>query len=401
MSGEVQIKTYRKGSSVVVQNAPNPGIFYIVRKGTLAIDTEHRLSDKVLSRFEPGDSFGLVSALTGHHFLVTIYAETDAEVAEIPVSKIGEYIRPEPTLAVKVLRLYSRELRTLQQHLAKLDFKGDRDATPERLYSVADRYRDAGKLHHTAYALKMYIEWAATHNGQKLAEARREFEEVKASLRNVQFSGKATHVPADTMIFAEGEIGQDIYVILEGTVNLVRFARGREFVIDILGAGELFGEMAFIEKAPRMGSAITLTDAKIIRIQPEQLVSAVAVGVLQKVFENMARRIWFAHQRLTIFRIDDPQMRMYAYLYNLMRNQNLRTKDKDAGDRSYRFEINYSQLKSLCGVLQLKGSSESEFLSNDNLLFEYNAITVRSRKKLADQISFYRAKTGQIIAETK
>jgi CRP-like cAMP-binding protein len=67
-----------------------------VRKGTLAIDTEHRLNDRVLSRFEAGDSFGLVSALTGHHFLVTIYAETDAEVAEVPISKIGEYIRPEP-----------------------------------------------------------------------------------------------------------------------------------------------------------------------------------------------------------------------------------------------------------------------------------------------------------------
>jgi CRP-like cAMP-binding protein len=85
-----------------VQDAPNPGIFYIVRKGTLAIDTEHRLSDRVLLRFEAGDSFGLVSALTGHHFLVTIYAETDAEVAEVPISKIAEYIRPEPAQAAAV-----------------------------------------------------------------------------------------------------------------------------------------------------------------------------------------------------------------------------------------------------------------------------------------------------------
>jgi len=401
MQNAVQNKIYRAGASVVVQNAPNPGLFYIVRKGTLAIDTEHRLNDRVLSRFEPGDSFGLVSALTGHHFLVTIYAETDAEVAEVPIAKIGEYIRPEPSLAVKVLRLYSRELRTLQQHLAKLDFKGDRDASPERLYSVAARYREAGKPHHTAHALKVYIEWAEQHGGAKADEARQEYNEVKSELRQVRFGHKATHVAADTMIFAEGEIDQDIYVVLQGTVKLVRFARGQEFVIDVLGAGELFGEMAFIEKTPRMGSAITVSDAEIIRIDPEQLVSAVAVGVLQKIFENMARRIWFAHQRLTIFRIDDPQMRMYAYLYNLMRNQNLRTKEKNAGDRSYRFEITYAQLKSLCGVLQLKGDSESQFLSNENLIFEEGAITVRSRKKLADQISFYRARTGQVIAETK
>ena len=400
MSGEVQTKNYRAGASVVVQNAPNPGIFYIVRQGRLAIDTEHRLSDKVLSRFEPGDSFGLVSALTGHHFLVTIFAETDAVVAEIPISKIAEYIRPEPSLAVKVLRLYSHELRTLQQHLAKLDFKGDRDASPERLYSVAARYREADKPHHAAHALRVYTDWARQHGGQKLAEAEREFDEVKTHLRDANFGHKATLVPADTMIFSEGEIDQDIYVILQGTVKLVRFARGQEFVIDVLGAGELFGEMAFIEKAPRMGSAITVSDAQIIRIQPEHLVSSVGLGVLQKIFENMARRIWFAHQRLTIFRIDDPQMRMYAYLYNLMRNQNLRTKEKDDGDRPYRFDITYQQLKSLCGVLQLKGESEAEFLSNENLIIEEGAIQIRSRKKLADQISFYRARTGQVIAET-
>lgn len=81
--------------------------------------------------------------------------------------------------------------------------------------------------------------------------------------------------------------------------------------------------------------------------------------------------------------------------------EHLRTKDKDAGDRSYRFEIYLAQLKSLCGVLQLKRNSEAEFLPNENLFFEDDAITVRSRKKLADQISFYRARTGQIIAETK
>lgn len=150
-----------------------------------------------------------------------------------------------------------------------------------------------------------------------------------------------------------------------------------------------------------MASAITITDAKIIRIQPEQLVSALAVGVLQKIFENMARRIWFAYQPLAIFRIDAPQMRMYAYLYNLMRNQNLRTQDKEADDGSYHFEINYAQLKLLSGILQLKSSSEAEFLANENLLFEDNAIIVPSRKKLADQISVYRARTGQIIAETK
>src|SRR5687768_1227029 len=118
---DIKIKDYQQGSTVIIQNAPNPGNFYLVRKGSLAIDTEHRLADKVLSRFEAGDSFGLVSALTGHHFLVTIYAATDAQVAEIPISMIGSYLKSQPELALKMLRLYSRELRTIQLHLSKLE----------------------------------------------------------------------------------------------------------------------------------------------------------------------------------------------------------------------------------------------------------------------------------------
>lgn len=401
MLSEPRTKTYKAGTTVIVQNAPNPGIFYIVRKGVLAIDTEHRLHDKVLSRFETGDSFGLVSALTGHHFLVTIYADTDAEVAEVPISRIGEYIRPEPSLALKILRLYSRELRTIQQHLARLDQRADRDATPERLYAMAARYRQQGKENHAAHVLHAYISWARAHAGENLAAAEREFAEVRAAYHQQEFGGHAARVPADTMLFSEGETGQDIFVVIEGAVKLVRFARGGEFVIDVLGAGELFGEMALVEQAPRMASAITLQDSQIIRISPDQLVASVATNVLQRIFESMARRIWFAHQRLIVFKIGDPLMRMYAYLYNLTRNQNLREKEKNPADRAYRFEITLAQLQSLCGILRLKEASEAELRANENLLIEETAITVKSRKRLADQISYYRAKTGQIVAETK
>jgi CRP/FNR family transcriptional regulator, cyclic AMP receptor protein len=397
---EIRHKTYRAGAVVVAQNAPNPGIFYIIRKGTLAIDTEHRLSDKVLSRFEPGDSFGLVSALTGHHFLVSIFADTDAEVVEVPIHRIGEYIQPEPTLAVKLMRLYSRELRSLQQHLAQLDFKGDRDSTPERLFNLAEKYRREKRLHHAAHALHAYIEWGRDHAAEHLAQAKSQFEELRSHHRAHGPASGRLNLPVDTMIFSEGEMGQEIFVVLRGAVKLVRFARGQEFTIDILGPGELFGEMAFLESAPRMASAITTQDSQIFGIHPDQLVATVATNILQKLFESLARRIWFSHQRLIIFKISDPLMRMYAYLYNLTRNQNLRSREKSPQDRSYTFEMNVQQLKSLCGVLNLKEATEAEFRADENLIIGDNRITIRSRKRLADHISFYRAKTGQIIAET-
>jgi CRP/FNR family cyclic AMP-dependent transcriptional regulator len=398
---DIKIKDYKAGNTVIIQNAPNPGIFYLVRKGVLAIDTEHRLNDKVLSRFEAGDSFGLVSALTGHRFLVTIYATTDAQVAEIPVSMIGSYLKSQSELAVKMLRLYSRELRTIQLHLSKLDAPEDRNVTPDILYNLSAKYVEWHKPHYAARALKAYITWAEQNNGVYLDMARTRFEEVKDHYKEIEFTGKTTLVEQDTMLFSEGEMGKEIFVVLSGSVKLMRIVRGEEFIIDVLGPGELFGEMAFIEDAPRMGTAVTTQDSQLIRISPQQLVSSVAEGVLQKIFENMARRIWFSHQRLIIFKIGDPVVRMYAYLYNLVRNQNLRTRDNSALDKSYKFGITLHELKILCGIVRLKDTTESAFRANDNLIVADDSITIKSRKRLADQIAYYRAKSGQIIAETK
>jgi len=395
------MKDYKAGTAVIIQNAPNPGLFYIVRKGVLAIDTEHRLNDKVLSRFEAGDSFGLVSALTGHHFLVTIYAATDAQVAEIPISMIGSYLKSQSELAIKMLRLYSRELRTIQLHLAKLDTPENRVITPDTLYNLARKYLDWQKPQYAAQALKSYIDWAETNEGVYLQMAKELWPQVESNYEELQFTGKGSLIAADTMIFSEGEMSRDIYVVLAGSVKMMRIVRGEEFIIDVLGPGELFGEMAFIENAPRMGSAITTQESTLIRIKPEQLVSSVAEGVLQKIFENMARRIWFSHQRLIIFKIRDPLVRVYAYLYNLVRNQNLRTKNRSAEDQSYRFEITMSELKTLCGILRLSESTERALHENHNLIFDDTSITVKSRKRLEDQIAYYRAKSGQIIAETK
>ena len=398
---DIKIKDYKAGSTVVIQNAANPGLFYIVRKGVLAIDTEHRLNDKVLSRFEAGDSFGLVSALTGHHFLVTIYAQSDAQVAEIPVAMIGSYLKSQPELAVKMLRLYSRELRTIQLHLSKLDNPEDRNVTPEVLYNLAHKYIEWEKPHYAARAIKAYLDWAPKNAGVYLDMAKKLWVDLEKSYKPIEFMGKATLIPHDTMIFSEGEMGREIFVVIAGSVKLMRIVRGEEFIIDVLGAGELFGEMAFIENAPRMGSAITTQDSQIIRILPEQLVSNVGEGVLQKIFENMARRIWFSHQRLIIFKISDPLVRMYAFLYNLVRNQNMRLKDKSGQDRPYKFDITLSELKTMCGIVRLKDTTELNFSSNTNFIVQPDSITVKSRKKLEDQIAYYRAKSGQIIAETK
>ena len=398
MSVPIQIKDYKAGTAVIIQNAVNPGYFCVVRKGVLVIDSEHRLAEKVLSRFEIGDSFGLVSALTGHRFLVTVYAQTDAQVAEIPVAMVGSYLKSQPEVALKMLRLYSRELRTLQMYLSAASTAEERVMNTDTLYFRALTYLEWNKSHYAAHALERFLSQGA--NSAYFKPAKDALAKCKEDLRQYQFGNKSKLIPADTLIFSEGETGQEIYVVISGSVKLFRIVRGNEFIIDVQGPGELFGEMAFIENVPRMGSAVTVGESNIIRISPNNLIESVGESILQKIFENMARRIWFAHQRLIILKISDPIVRLYAYLYNLMRNQSMRVRDKDLQDQSYRFELTVDDLKRMCGILRMKEATEQQFRTNPNLIITPHDITIKNRKRLEDQIAYYKAKSGQIISES-
>jgi len=62
------------------------------------------------------------------------------------------------------------------------------------------------------------------------------------------------------VIFEEGSVGKHMYVIVSGSVNIVKKAGGGEAVVATLGKGELFGEMALVDSLPRSASAIAVGD---------------------------------------------------------------------------------------------------------------------------------------------
>ncbi|PRX99485.1 Crp/Fnr family transcriptional regulator [Allonocardiopsis opalescens] len=62
-------------------------------------------------------------------------------------------------------------------------------------------------------------------------------------------------------LFAEGDAGDRLYVILSGKVKLTRTAvDGRENLLGVLGPGEMFGELSLFDPRPRTASAIAVTD---------------------------------------------------------------------------------------------------------------------------------------------
>lgn len=72
---------------------------------------------------------------------------------------------------------------------------------------------------------------------------------------------------AGQVVVKEGDPGHSMFVVLEGRVAVAREAEGREpVIVEQLGAGEFFGELALLTGAPRTASVVALEDAVVLEL---------------------------------------------------------------------------------------------------------------------------------------
>jgi len=74
------------------------------------------------------------------------------------------------------------------------------------------------------------------------------------------------------VLFAEGEPGDRLYVIVEGKIKLGRTSvDGRENLLAILGPGEMFGELSLFDPGPRTATATSVGDSRLFGLGHQDL----------------------------------------------------------------------------------------------------------------------------------
>lgn len=74
------------------------------------------------------------------------------------------------------------------------------------------------------------------------------------------------------VIFREGESGRDLYVVLEGEMEVMKKSRrGRDTRVAIFGPNDAFGEMSIIDLQPRSASVRSLGQARLLRVSSEDM----------------------------------------------------------------------------------------------------------------------------------
>jgi CRP-like cAMP-binding protein len=81
----------------------------------------------------------------------------------------------------------------------------------------------------------------------------------------------------DDVIFEEGSTGRELFVVLDGEVEIAKVSGAARTTIVKLGKGEFFGEMAVIDGSARSATAIaSAPNTKVMRINHARFVYLVS-----------------------------------------------------------------------------------------------------------------------------
>ncbi len=110
---------------------------------------------------------------------------------------------------------------------------------------------------------------------------------VTAPAKSAAEEAKRTFA-AGEILFSEGEAGDIAYLIVSGSVDILKRAGERDIVIGQVGPGDIIGEMALIDSQPRMASARTTVET-IVNVIPREAIKA-RLDKLEK-FDPVLRRL--------------------------------------------------------------------------------------------------------------
>ncbi len=129
--------------------------------------------------------------------------------------------------------------------------------------------------------------------------------------------------PANQVILLENDWGSSVYFILEGWVKIRTYnIDGKEVTLNILGKGEIFGEMAPLDEIPRSTDVITLAPTVIGNMPAQHFVKLINTEPMAGLYlvRLMAKRLRQVNRRLRL-RESDSQSRVADILLFLAEGQ--------------------------------------------------------------------------------
>lgn len=134
--------------------------------------------------------------------------------------------------------------------------------------------------------------------------------------------------PRGSMVLAQGDSGESLYLIAAGQVKVVLIHEdGREVILSVLGEGAFFGEMALLDQEPRSAHVVAMTDSMLLQLRREDFQARLRSGpdVAIALLRELSRRLRRADETIASLMLLDVNGRIANLLLELA--------DEEGGER--------------------------------------------------------------------
>ena len=394
MSDQLQLTfvNFKKDSYIVVEGKQNADRFFIIRGGKVQISKEVEVvAEEGGNLLGPGDFFGVVSTMSSHSHIETAKAITDVTLISVHKDQYSQLIQNNTSVAMKIILQFSQRLRYLDEALSRLTLKDTAEMNPSHLFKVGEYYLKQSQYNQAFYAYKQYCSHCP--NGADVNTTRERMMKIAPYVTATDLGGSADGMNRsyrkNSMLFAEGEPGHELFIIQSGSVKITKIVDNSEVLLAVLKAGDIFGEMALLESKPRVASAVAYEDCVVLAVTRANFERMITTQpqMVARLTTLLAERIWFIYKQLANTLINDPLGRMYdALLIQLEKNRV--ALDSNA---SYVFDFGPKELASMVGL----STQDAKFilrkmLENQKIQMDGDKISTTSIVEVLKQSEFFR-----------
>jgi CRP/FNR family cyclic AMP-dependent transcriptional regulator len=155
--------------------------------------------------------------------------------------------------------------------------------------------------------------------------------------------------PPGHVIFAEGEPGDRLYIIISGKVKIGRrYPDGRENLLTIMGPSDMFGELSIFDPGPRTSTATTITEVRAVSMDRDALRAWIAdrPEIAGRLLRVLARRLRRTNSDLTDLIFIDVSGRVAKRLLGLAQ----RFGTREGGAMRLTHDLTQEELAQLVGA---------------------------------------------------
>jgi len=192
------------------------------------------------------------------------------------------------------------------------------------------------------------------------------------------FSRFGRNVDAGKIIFQEGEEGDQMFIIQDGSVKVSRNIGGKEQILAILHKGDFFGEMAIVTRVKRSATVTALGSVKLLAFNREGFLNMINKNarIALNMIDKLCRRLQNANLHIQHLARKDPKgliaMNLKFAFQSAEANRGSLFLDRTVDEFSQNLDLTRDQVKA---VLE-------NFAKNGIVAISANTLSLADSKKL-------------------